>query len=192
MPLPFSTHHEVSASSAQILVQVTVFAPVAAYFLKSAYDSRSSLARIGLLVVAGAWLWTFVEYVVHRHLFHHGPHSALGVRLQYIYHGRHHEFPDDLDRLAMSPAVTIPLGMLFYLLFLSVLGRTDAGALFAGFSFGYLSYETVHYLVHAGTFARATPVRWLRRHHLRHHYGDVSGDFGVTGTIWDRLFGTLR
>lgn len=57
---------------------------------------------------------------------------------------------------------------------------------------GYLAYEAVHFLIDAGCLRRLAPMRWLLRHHLRHHYGNVNGDFGVTTPIWDRLFDTQR
>ena len=120
IPIPARKHR-------QILVQGFMFLPVAVYLLMNAAGSQSSLVRVTGMVLAGAGFWTFAEYLIHRHLFHHDAGSATGMRLRYLYHGRHHQFPDDLERLAMSPAVTAPLGVLFYLLFRAALGADEVG-----------------------------------------------------------------
>ena len=61
---------------------------------------------------------------------------------------------------------------------------------FAGFVFGYLLYGSTHYAIHAWNppFKFMKPL-W-RNHHL-HHYKDDGHGFGVSTTIWDRVFGTM-
>jgi dihydroceramide fatty acyl 2-hydroxylase len=34
--------------------------------------------------------------------------------------------------------------------------------------------------------------RYLRQHHLTHHYRMPESRFGVSSPLWDRVFGTLR
>ena len=61
---------------------------------------------------------------------------------------------------------------------------------FPGFLFGYLMYGTMHYAIHAWS----PPFKWMkplwRNHHL-HHYKEQEKGFGVSTTIWDRVFGTM-
>jgi sterol desaturase/sphingolipid hydroxylase (fatty acid hydroxylase superfamily) len=35
-------------------------------------------------------------------------------------------------------------------------------------------------------------VRWLRRHHLQHHYAAPDQNFGVSSPLWDIIFRTSR
>lgn len=61
---------------------------------------------------------------------------------------------------------------------------------FPGFMFGYLMYGTMHYAIHAWN----PPYKWMkplwRNHHL-HHYKNEQQGFGVSTTLWDRVFGTM-
>jgi len=63
-------------------------------------------------------------------------------------------------------------------------------AFFPGFILGYLLYGTMHYAIHAWN----PPYKWMkplwRNHHLHHYKNDNQG-FGVSTTIWDRVFGTM-
>ena len=61
---------------------------------------------------------------------------------------------------------------------------------FAGFMIGYLSYASMHYAIHTWK----PPFKWMkplwRNHHL-HHYKDEGKGYGVSTTVWDRVFGTM-
>ena len=59
----------------------------------------------------------------------------------------------------------------------------------AGLLAGYVWYEFVPLASH-GTW-RVTVLRRMNRHHALHHYKDWDRAFGVTTTLWDRVFGTL-
>ena len=60
--------------------------------------------KITLLFLSGTFFWTFMEYVLHRFVFHHHPETEKGRRIVYVLHGNHHEYPRDKERLFM-PAV---------------------------------------------------------------------------------------
>ena len=53
--------------------------------------------------------WTLTEYAVHRYLFHYPAQSEFGKRLVYLFHGIHHDQPDDATRLVMPPVPAIIL-----------------------------------------------------------------------------------
>ena len=55
----------------------------------------------------------------------------------------------------------------------------------------YLAYDLLHYASHAGALRGRVP-RFLRQHHLTHHYRMPETRFGVSSPFWDRVFGTLR
>jgi sterol desaturase/sphingolipid hydroxylase (fatty acid hydroxylase superfamily) len=60
----------------------------------------------------------------------------------------------------------------------------------AGAYLGWLYYGILHHVEHC-TDLSLSSYRRLRRHHLLHH-AMISTNFGVSTTLWDRLFGTYR
>ena len=71
----------------------------------------------------GMLLWTLLEYLIHRYIFHYQPKTRVGKRLHYIIHGVHHDYPNDGRRLVMPPSISVPLAFLFYGMFLLIFGR---------------------------------------------------------------------
>jgi sterol desaturase/sphingolipid hydroxylase (fatty acid hydroxylase superfamily) len=142
------------------------------------------------LVVAGVLLWTLTEYILHRYVFHYVGPRPWQRRLHFILHGVHHDFPQDAGRLVMPLGVSIPLGVVFYVLFRLALGAIIVDALFVGYGLGYLAYDGTHYAVH---HVRMTS-RWgkrLKRHHMIHHHTGENARWGVSSPLWDWVFGTL-
>jgi sterol desaturase/sphingolipid hydroxylase (fatty acid hydroxylase superfamily) len=148
-----------------------------------------SAAMIFLVFVAGTSFWTLFEYIMHRFIFHWVAESGSARKVVYVMHGNHHEYPRDRERLFMPPVPSIILACgIFYLMYL-LIGQF-VFMFFPGFIFGYLMYGTMHYAIHAWN----PPFKWLkplwRNHHLHHYKNDRQG-FGVSTTIWDRIFGTM-
>src|SRR5207249_1071309 len=90
----------------------------------------SILAVVGFFLL-GVLLWTLVEYLIHRYVFHYEPKTRMGKRLHYIVHGVHHDYPNDARRLVMPPSISVPLAFLFYAIFLLIFARFASSA-FAG------------------------------------------------------------
>lgn len=145
--------------------------------------------NVFLLFVSGMLFWSFMEYVLHRFLFHHIPHTDKGKKINYILHGNHHEYPRDKQRLFMPAAPSLIIASTFFILMYIPLGQLSF-AFFPGFLFGYLIYGTMHYAIHAWN----PPFKWMkglwRNHHLHHYKNDHMG-FGVSSTLWDHVFGTM-
>jgi sterol desaturase/sphingolipid hydroxylase (fatty acid hydroxylase superfamily) len=168
-----------------------LYSPVIAYMLYLAlWQRRLSILTVAGLFLFGALIWTLLEYVIHRHLFHYEPKTRVGKQLHFIVHGVHHDYPNDAQRLVMPPAVSIPLAIAFFGLFFAVLGRF-APAVSAGFAFGYICYDTIHYAIHHFPMRRGVG-RWLKQYHLRHHFQDDQAGYGVSSPLWDYVFGTTR
>src|SRR5687767_3671834 len=81
--------------------------PLAIFFSYSAALLYWSITHTSLsagLTVAmfffGLVSFTWVEYIVHRYIFHMVTYTRLRAKIQYTMHGVHHEFPKDKDRLA--------------------------------------------------------------------------------------------
>jgi sterol desaturase/sphingolipid hydroxylase (fatty acid hydroxylase superfamily) len=149
----------------------------------------SAITTMSLFLV-GLISFTWVEYMVHRHIFHLKTYTQLRAKLQYTMHGVHHEFPKDKDRLAMPPLVSITLSTILLLLFKVVMGDF-VFAFLPGFLVGYASYLSVHYMVHA----YAPPKNFFKAlwvNHSVHHYKDGEVVFGVSSPLWDYVYGTMN
>jgi dihydroceramide fatty acyl 2-hydroxylase len=169
-------------------VPVILFAPAIAILLVLGVERVGAPAAIAW-VLGGYVFWTLTEYWMHRIVFHFEPEEGIGARLHWIIHGVHHDHPNDPMRLVMPPSVSVPLAIVFYLLFVLVLGATIAPAFGAGFLAGYLIYDMTHYHVHHHT-PRTKAGRRLREAHMRHHFQDDTRGFGVSAPWWDHVFGT--
>jgi sterol desaturase/sphingolipid hydroxylase (fatty acid hydroxylase superfamily) len=148
-----------------------------------------SLGFVSVLFLTGMFSWTFFEYIMHRWVFHMVAESEKATKIIYVMHGNHHHFPRDKERLFMPPVPSIILASVIFSLMFAAMG-SYAFVFFPGFLLGYLMYGTTHYAIHAWN----PPFKWMkplwRNHHL-HHYKDDHKGFGVSTTIWDRLFGTM-
>jgi len=169
-------------------VPPAIFGPCIVAFVVYAVEHLGAVEAIGL-ILAGYVLWTLTEYWMHRVIFHFEPQDGIGARMHWIIHGIHHDHPNDPMRLVMPPSVSLPLAVLFYLLFLLVFGTRYAPGIEGGFIGGYLLYDMTHYYVH---HRRPTGRvgRTLRELHMRHHFQDDEAGFGVSAPYWDRVFGT--
>lgn len=168
---------------------LVIYLPVVAIMLDVALRHRGfGLGLVLALLLLGVLIWTFVEYTMHRWVFHYQPSSRWGKQLHFLLHGVHHDYPRDASRLVMPPIVSIPLALFFYGLFLLVFGRLAPPA-FAGFLFGYLFYDVVHYATHHFSMKGGVWL-FLKKYHMRHHYDDDHVGYGVSSPLWDYVFGT--
>jgi sterol desaturase/sphingolipid hydroxylase (fatty acid hydroxylase superfamily) len=153
---------------------------------------RHDLGGFGIAgaMILGALAWSFVEYILHRYVFHWENDTPRGRRIHFLLHGVHHDYPNDKDRLVMPLGVSAPLAVFFYTFFSLSLGQPLGEPFYAGFVVGYLLYDGTHYAVHH--FKQRTRIgRWLRRHHMLHHHNDHEGGFGVSSPLWDVVFNTM-
>jgi sterol desaturase/sphingolipid hydroxylase (fatty acid hydroxylase superfamily) len=120
------------------------------------------------LFAGGVVAWTLCEYVVHRFVLH--DLIPTGHRL-------HHARPD------------VPVLAVFWQIWLSfALAYFVAGGDFlSGGLIAYAWYLFVHHCAHHRPGNVPTP---LLKHHSSHHRF-ASRNYGVSTTIWDRVFGTL-
>jgi 4-hydroxysphinganine ceramide fatty acyl 2-hydroxylase len=170
---------------------LVLYLPVIGYMLYvSLWQRRLSMLAVGALFLLGVLLWTLLEYLIHRYIFHYEPKTRLGQRLHYIIHGVHHDYPNDARRLVMPPSISVPLAFLFYGLFLLIFGSL-ASAVFAGLVFGYVCYDMLHYATHHFGMKRGMWL-WLKQYHLRHHFKDDHVGYGISSPLWDYVFRTTR
>ena len=177
-----------SMSKMHFTLPLFIFVPVIVYFMYRAIGvfHEPVLYIIGLFI-AGGLVWSLTEYLMHRFLFHYKPSSKIGQRLHFIFHGVHHDYPNDAKRLVMAPAVSIPLAFLYYFLFKAILGEQHVAAFFSGFVAGYLFYDMTHYAIHHFSFKNGLWLK-LKKHHMIHHYRDDDHGYGVSSKLWDVVF----
>src|ERR1043166_1674213 len=171
--------------------------PLVLYLPAVAWMVYAPLCRTGLSILAvavlfavGMLIWTLLEYIIHRWAFHYEPTTPIGRKLHFIIHGVHHDYPNDAKRLVMPPVVSVPLAIIFYVGFWLLLGRATP-AVWAGFVFGYICYDSIHYAIHHFPMKRGV-WHWLKQYHLRHHFHDDHVGYGVSSPLWDHVFGTTR
>jgi len=172
-------------------VPLIIYLPLVTYFLYLSISTYSvSFVNIFFLVVAGIFVWSFIEYVLHKYIFHFDAKSEFGKKIHFIFHGVHHDYPSDSRRLVMPPSVSIPLAALFYFIFRYLVGEVYVLPFFSGFIIGYLFYDLTHYAIHHFNMHSKF---WLeiKNHHMLHHYHDQDKGYGVSSPLWDLVFGSM-
>lgn len=147
---------------------------------------------------AAAWgsglaIWTLLEYILHRFLFHLDewlPDNRVGLTAHFLLHGIHHYLPMDKYRLVMPPTLFIALATPFWKLAHAIFywDWSVATTVYCGGIFGYICYDLTHYFLHHQNL----PLWYkeLKKYHLQHHFLDYQNGFGVTSRFWDTVFGT--
>jgi sterol desaturase/sphingolipid hydroxylase (fatty acid hydroxylase superfamily) len=177
-------------SRTHIAIPLTVFFAYSAGLLYWSITNTSLSAgtTVGMFFF-GLLAFTWVEYNVHRYIFHLAPTTQRRANFQYTMHGVHHEFPKDKTRLAMPPLLSITLSTILLLIFRLILGDLVFSFL-PGFLVGYAMYLAVHYMIHAYQPPRNfLKVLWIN--HAVHHYKDGETVFGVSSPLWDYVYGTM-
>ena len=130
---------------------------------------------------AAGWLvFSFVEYGLHRWLFHGS------ARFLEEGHRRHHERPEGDDAM---PFFFAPLAILALAGVLATIAAKPFALPFAGgFAAAYAAYGISHTLMHQRRFQSAILRRWAAAHHVHHHH--PGSNFGVTSPLWDVVMGT--
>jgi 4-hydroxysphinganine ceramide fatty acyl 2-hydroxylase len=171
-------------------VPLIIFLPVIFFMAYTAVFSLGlNIVAFVLYFLCGLAIWTFTEYFLHRFVFHLELPGKLGARIHFIFHGVHHDYPNDSRRLVLPPSVSIPLAALFYFLFRQFISEPTVFPFYSGFLTGYLCYDMIHYAIH---HFRIENRFWkkIKEHHMRHHYVDASRGFGVSSAFWDVVIGT--
>lgn len=179
------------------LTQTHIATPIVIFFVYAigllwytAVKTDLTFLTVALVFLAGTLGFTFMEYVVHRWVYH-PPHGASDdyKEMTYNMHGFHHDYPKDKKRLAMPPILAVIIATSLLFLFELVLGQYSFSYL-AGFVVGYAMYLVVHYTVHM----YPPPKNFLKAlwvNHALHHYSEDDILFGVSQPLWDYVFGTM-
>ena len=167
-----------------------MYLPVIAYMLYHSHTAWGySFPQIALIFSGALLFWSFFEYIMHRFVFHLISENPRLQKVVYTLHGNHHEYPRDKQRLFMPPVPSLIIASALFGIMHLVLQQA-VFIFFPGFLLGYLIYGSLHYAIHAWSppFKFMKPL-W-RNHHLHHYKSDEKG-FGVSTSLWDRVFGTF-
>jgi sterol desaturase/sphingolipid hydroxylase (fatty acid hydroxylase superfamily) len=174
-------------SKVHFTVPLYIYVPTIAYFIYRSFSEGISGLTFAGYMVFGLAAWTATEYVLHRFIFHYIPKQKWALRLHFIFHGVHHDYPRDKMRLVMPPSASIPLAFIFYFLFKWLIGApAELHAFFPGFLIGYLIYDMLHYAMHHYNF-KSGLMKKIKQHHMLHHYQDSTKGFGVSSVLWDKV-----
>jgi sterol desaturase/sphingolipid hydroxylase (fatty acid hydroxylase superfamily) len=148
----------------------------------------TSVSEISIAFIIGFFTWTLAEYCMHRFLYHSVKDASFSTGIHYLFHGIHHEFPNDKDRIVLPPVPSLLFAAAFFGLFYLIMGKY-AFVFGPGFLIGYVAYMNVHYVVHKVAMPKKYNFWW--RFHNIHHFQQHDRAFGVTSSLWDHVFGTM-
>ena len=131
--------------------------------------------------------WTFTEYALHRGLGHKKNKKNPFTVEHLLHHRKVNYFAKTSKKILSASIVFIMMSTLLYFLFNLIVSVSFS----AGFICMYLTYEYIHRRIH--THAPKNQYgRWMRKHHLHHHFKNPRVNHGVTTPFWDWAFGTLE
>ncbi|HEY5774083.1 MAG TPA: sterol desaturase family protein, partial [Chitinophagaceae bacterium] len=128
----------------------------------------------------GVFCWTFFEYFIHRFMMHGKEKKEYHKSLHFHHHVTGTIFTSRVKRTLYSLSAIILIGISIF--FSSYL------FLIAGIATGLSLYSYMHVLLH-----KSWASKWigsLQKFHMQHHFGQTEKCFGVTNTLWDRIFNT--
>ena len=161
---------------------ILILSPVILFIIQ--FKENETVSFWILLLATGWFIWTFVEYCLHRFW----NHSKTANKDNHVVqmHMHHHTHPTEIkitgrQRIIMVVicAILISLSLLFskWIMF-------AAGA-WTGISWFFL----MHYFLHQKWAIKIFPRRV--NYHMIHHCKEPETCYGVSFGWWDNIFGTL-
>jgi len=138
--------------------------------------------------------YPLAEYGLHRYVLHGRflYKVPLTASLWKRIHFDHHRDPHDLRVLFGALYTTVPtLALVALPIGWTVGGRAGAAAAFAAGSLIICFYEFCHCVQHLHYMPKSPFLQRIKRLHLAHHFHNETGNYGITTSIWDRVFRTL-
>jgi len=136
-----------------------------------------------IAVLAGVVLWTLMEYFIHR----------IALHWKTIFspmHALHHGSPLAYIATPSWISVTVWIGIILLPTWYFA-GFNRADGLTVGVMLGYWWYGVVHHFIHHHAHHLSSSYfKDLCAWHMRHHHSPKHGNFGVTFSLWDHVFGT--
>jgi len=169
------------------IIPLLFWTPVMLILFTKAWGTLS-LLEVFSFCVLGILIWTLVEYLLHRFIFHFEGGGKLTKRIVFMMHDNHHIAPTDWLRGVMPVLPGVLIGLPLYALWNVFFGIEQSLIGMGGMIFGYLCYDYLHYSFHHFNLE----WKWwrkIRRNHLKHHV-DHNSLYGVSNPFWDYIFST--
>lgn len=157
----------------------------------SGFSPTAAIIPTILCFLFGNLFWTFIEYFMHRFLFHiddYLPDHQFALLLHFLLHGIHHYLPMDRLRLVMPPILFAALSGPFLKLAHALFPAPYANGIIAGSYAMYICYDCMHYALHHTKMPQY--MKQMKVYHLQHHWKNYELGFGVTSKLWDVILGT--
>lgn len=162
-------------------------------YITSDYSVLIHKYTFPFIFMIGMFIWSFVEYCIHRFVFHMRPpaHNYYLIMLHFLLHGQHHKSPYDGSRLVFPPSLAAIVIGGFYVALIKIFPEGLGTSLFVGGLCGYVVYDMIHYYLHYGSPQKGSYLYGLKAYHVKHHFEHQRAGFGITTTFWDYPFNTV-
>ena len=170
---------------------LAVYTPVIIFAVWKSFSVGIPAGTFAAMFLAGLAVWTLFEYLFHRFVFHFVPKGPVQERISFLFHGVHHQYPNDKKRLVMPISLSLLIGVILFLLSQPLFGDL-MWAYSAGFAVGYLAYDMTHYSIHHFKPPNSKFFRNVWKSHLDHHFRDANKGYGVSSPFWDHIFRTVQ
>lgn len=173
------------------IIPLVMWTPIISYLLYRGHAIYGmSTNEFVALFFIGMLVWTLMEYLLHRFMFHFPVIGPISDRFVFLFHGLHHDDPNDPTRLVMPPVPALLISGLLYLMFSLIVPIKYLDAFMGFFMIGYLCYDYIHFATHH--FKMTSKVgRFLKKWHLQHHFRHEKAKYGVSSPLWDYIFRTV-
>lgn len=169
-----------------------IYPSLACLLLFLSLPQGTSWKQLMWLIPLGWFIWSLLEFALHRFFFHWTPHHRRLKQIIRSLHVNHHGDSRNPDKILVRPIYSLTVSALFLAGFSTVTGSFfTASALLTGLWQGFLYYELVHYRLHLSK-ADSGLLGYQRQGHFYHHFVNPNHCFGVTSPLWDLVFGTYR
>ncbi|MFV9924796.1 MAG: sterol desaturase family protein [Francisella endosymbiont of Hyalomma scupense] len=157
--------------------------PLAAmvFFIYGSKLLNFNLKIIPIWFLVGIVLGSFIEYFIHRVIFHHCPVFKE-------LHQLHHDKPIEL----IGNPTYVSLQVYIICVFLPlcfILNLAYASIIFSAFLLDLLFYFIIHHTTHHVRSKKGSILNWYKRYHVIHHK-NPNVNFSVAFPIWDIVFQT--
>lgn len=142
-----------------------------------------------LYFCTGLVFWSFVEYAIHRWIYH------IDYKIEPIrwfldgFHRHHHNNLQDYRVLNAGFLLIYPIFILVFGLTLILTSWAFSLYFTLGVLLYYFFYENIHYFIHYKAYESGY-MKWIQQYHLYHHYRNWDVNYGNTLAVWDRILGT--
>lgn len=173
------------------ITPLVFWSPIITYlFYRGLTFDQLTFWEFFLTAIFSLFVWTFTEYFLHRFVFHYKANSRLGQYIIFLFHGIHHDDPNDKTRLVMPPVPAVMIVTALYFFFGIFIPSQLMNTFMGWFLIGYLIYDYIHYATHHFPMKSKT-ARFLKKWHIQHHHTKEPVQYGVSNPLWDYIFRTI-